>query len=71
MKKSILNIGKNLSKSEQKNIHGGNASCPSTPICYGAFQSSFNFSCGTCEQYHALSNSCKSRVLVSVTCFGI
>lgn len=71
MKKSILNIGKNLSKSEQKNIHGGNANCPSTPICYVAFQGPFNFSCGTCEQYHALPNSCKSRVLVSVTCFGV
>ncbi|CAL2104710.1 conserved protein of unknown function [Tenacibaculum sp. 190130A14a] len=65
MKKSILNLGKALNKAEQKQVNGG-SSCPG-PICYGIP----GMGCGTCEQYHALPDNCKMRVLVSVNCFGI
>ncbi|WP_435261356.1 hypothetical protein [Tenacibaculum sp. nBUS_03] len=63
MKKSILNLGKALKRAEQKEISGGN-SC-NGPSCYGIS----GMGCGTCEQYHELSNYCKVRVFVSTNCF--
>ncbi len=70
MKKSILNIGKNLSKTAQKNINGGMVNCPSTPICYGVFDGPISLTCGTCREFNALPPSCQNRVLVSVRCFS-
>ena len=70
MKKSILNIGKKLSKTAKKNINGGMFSyCPPSPTCYGVV--GVATPCGTCQQYHLLPQECKIRVKVSVTCFGL
>ncbi|KAB1151713.1 hypothetical protein F7018_18055 [Tenacibaculum aiptasiae] len=63
MKKSILNVGKALNKTEQKKINGG-FGCPG-PFCYGVS----GMGCGTCSQYHALPSSCKGKVLVHADCF--
>ncbi|RBW54655.1 hypothetical protein DS884_17035 [Tenacibaculum sp. E3R01] len=62
MKKSILNLGEALNKAKQKEINGG-MSC-NGPSCYGIP----GMGCGTCEQYHQLSNYCKVRVFVHISC---
>ncbi len=55
MKKQILNLGKGLSKSEQKSIHGGWGIGCTGYECYGPVPG-----CGTCEQYDMLPPSaCK------------
>ncbi|CAL2104059.1 hypothetical protein [Tenacibaculum sp. 190130A14a] len=63
MKKSILNLGKSLSKENQKQINGGSIGCPG-PGCYGIP----GMGCGTCQDYHALPFACKSRVFVHADC---
>lgn len=68
MKKSILNLGKALLKADQKKINGG-GSCPG-PICYGVFDGPISLNCGTCDEYNALPQDCRNRVLVSVRCFS-
>lgn len=59
MKKSILNIGKALSKIEQKKITGGKAQCcvdvPGCPSFYYATCITFN---GQCELYHEYDVTC-------------
>ena len=70
MKKSIVNLGKTLNKLEQKQINGGDESCP--PI--GCYYSDDPLStpatlCGTCQDYHNLPQACKGKVLVSHECF--
>ncbi len=65
MKKSILNIGNALSKTEQKKVNGGSDDCFTPYLCYGA-PNPF-VPCGTCEEYNQLSQYCKNRVINS--CF--
>lgn len=62
MKKSILNLGKALDKTEQNQVIGGQA----TNFCYGPLPFS---GCGTCAEYHALPRSCQMQVMVSHECF--
>jgi hypothetical protein len=64
MKKSILNIGKILTKTEQKQATGGLG----TNICYGTLPPLQG--CGTCVEYHALPTECQYQVLVSPECFS-
>ena len=71
MKKSILNLGKGLSKIDQKTINGGGSeSCPPINCYYGDTPPTMGAShCGTCQDYNNLSTACQSRVLVSHDCF--
>ena len=65
MKRSILNLGKALQKTEQKMINGGDSSCFIPYLCYGA-PNDF-VPCGTCSQYHQLPQHCQRMVINS--CF--
>ncbi|MGG6231617.1 hypothetical protein [Tenacibaculum sp. SDUM215027] len=70
MKKPILNLGKSLSKVEQKLINGGDESCPPINCYYGDTPPTMGAShCGTCQDYHNLSPVCQGRVLISHECF--
>jgi len=71
MKKSIINLGKNLSKVDQKLINGGgDESCPPFNCYYGDTPPIMGAShCGTCQDYHNLSPVCQGRVLISHECF--
>ncbi len=71
MKKLIVNLGKKLNKVQQKAINGGNIqSCP--PFgCYYSDEPIPNTPatyCGTCGDYQALPNECKSRVFAHADC---
>ncbi|AZJ35153.1 hypothetical protein [Tenacibaculum singaporense] len=71
MKKSILNLGKSVSKTEQKQINGGNESCPPTGCYYSDTPLSTPATlCGTCQDYHNLSQECQMKVLVNHECFS-
>ncbi|WP_299674803.1 hypothetical protein [uncultured Tenacibaculum sp.] len=63
MKKSILNLGKTLSKNQQKTINGGNT-CASYPICYG-ITSLGSPQCAPCEEYKNLPLHCQNQVFTT------
>ncbi|TCI91833.1 hypothetical protein [Tenacibaculum sp. M341] len=65
MKKTILNLGKSLNKTEQRSINGGNT-CASYPICYG-ITSIGTVQCASCEEYYNLPSHCQNQVFTS--CF--
>ena len=70
MKKSILNLGKSVSKTEQKQINGGDSHCP--PFgCYYSDEPIPNTPvthCGNCQDYNNLSLDCKSKVFAHADC---
>ena len=75
MKKSILNLGKNLSKIKQKSINGGGTqSCPPINCYYGNSDTELfggAVYCGSCNDYNNLPSSCQIRVRVGHYCFGV
>lgn len=63
MKKTILNLGKSLNKTEQKTINGGNScSTYSGPIYYDQ---------NNCEAFHALPLYHQHCAMVHVLCFDV
>ena len=67
MKKSLLNLGKTLSKVEQKAVNGGMSNCSSYngPICFTVNPVA---GCGSCAAYQALPRKYQICVLVDVNC---
>jgi len=67
MKKSILNLGKALNKSEQKKVNGGYGNCPQNCEYFSdtVISSSFLTSCGRCSEYYQLPTSCRMNYLTS------
>ncbi|XRE42490.1 hypothetical protein ACIVBQ_000694 [Tenacibaculum discolor] len=70
MKKSILELGKSVSKTEQKQINGGDYRCP--PLgCYYSDEPIPNTPatyCGNCQDYNNLPLDCKSKVFAHADC---
>ncbi|RKF02911.1 hypothetical protein C8N26_2558 [Tenacibaculum lutimaris] len=67
MKKQILNLGKALTRTDQKQVNGGglaNCSTYSGPYCYSDIESN----CGSCLEYQALPKEHKPCVLVDYYC---
>ena len=71
MKKSILNLGKSLNKRQQKIINGGNQSCPPRGCYYSDEPLNTPATlCGTCQDYHNLTQECQNMTLVNYDCFS-
>ena len=63
MKKSILNLGKTLNKTEQKLINGGVVNCPDMSCYYGTpIRGDSAPYCGTCSDFYSLPLECQYQL---------